>query len=154
MQDKIPIGFISVDDAIKLIKADRRDNATVDLSWLVRNFRWIEPAHNFTIKLMKTDPATGRAYHTGKTTVQFPSAGASGSNLQVESFKETIRNAYRERTKKEIEEGAVRSITTARGGEIGTSKSGNPELSTMSKTKAGEDLPAQTVSMTLTGEGV
>lgn len=150
----VPIGFISVDEAIKLIKADKLGNSTVDVNWLVRNFRWIEPAHNFTIRLMKTDKNTGRRVDAGVTQIQFPAANASGSNLQVETFKETIREVYRERTRKELNENPVRSITTARGGEEGTSKSGNPEISTMSKTKVGEDLPTTTVSMTLTGEGV
>lgn len=150
----VPIGFITVDEAIKLIKADELGNATVDVNWLVRMFPWIEPAHNFTIRLMKTDPATKKRVPAGVTQIQFPAANASGSNLQVETFKETVREIFRERTHRELNETPVRSITTARGGEEGTSKSGNPELSTMSKTKVGEDLPSQTVSMTLTGEGV
>ena len=150
----VPVGFITVDEAIKLIKADELGNATVDVNWLVRNFRWIEPAHNLTIRLMKTDPDTKKRVPAGVTQIQFPSANASGSNLQVETFKEVIREVFRQRTHRELNETPVRSITTARGGEEGTSKTGNPELSTMSKTKVGEDLPSQTVSMTLTGEGV
>lgn len=147
MQNKsaVPTGYISVQEAIELIKRDKRDNATVDLSFMARNFHWISLNHTFNIPLMKH--VNGKAVSAGRTGVVLT------SNLDLELFKQAIRDAYRERTKREIDEEPVHHITTARGGETGTSKSGNPE-ETEGRAKYGDDIPANTISQTLTGEGV
>ena len=54
MQPTLPNGFITIEDAVKLIQSDTRSDAKVDTSWLVNHIDWVEEAHNFRIPLMKT----------------------------------------------------------------------------------------------------
>ncbi len=54
MQPTLPNGFITIEDAVKLIQSDTRSDAKVDTSWLVKHIDWVEEAHNFRIPLMKT----------------------------------------------------------------------------------------------------
>lgn len=45
-------GFISVEDAIKLIQSDTREKPVVDMDWLIAHKVWLDrngPAHNFRI---------------------------------------------------------------------------------------------------------
>jgi len=145
-KSKVPVGYISVKEAIELIKRDKRDDATVDLSFMARNFHWISLNHTFNIPLMKH--VNGRAVSAGRTGVLIDNP------LDLEMFKQAIRDAYRDRTKREINEEPVRHVTTARGGETGTSKSGNPEDNDSGRAKYGDDIPVNTISQTLTGAGV
>lgn len=145
-QYALPPGFISIEDAIKLIKKDTAKEATVDLKFLRNSFEWIQEKHNLTIPLLKTE--NGRVKQVGYTFVHV------ADKLQLELLKDAIRTAWRERTKKELDETPVRHITTARGGEAGTSASGKPEVNMMGRAKVGDDIPAHTISQTLTGEGV
>lgn len=47
-------GFVTVEDAIKLIQADKRDDAKVDLQFLVNNIPYMQVKHNYNIKKLKT----------------------------------------------------------------------------------------------------
>lgn len=46
-------GFITVDEACKIIKTDTRDNPVVDMDYLVAHIVWIETNHNFRIPKIK-----------------------------------------------------------------------------------------------------
>ncbi len=51
-------GFISIDDAVALIKSDTRSNAVVDMDYIVSRINWIEVNHNFRlpkIRRLKAD---------------------------------------------------------------------------------------------------
>lgn len=50
----LPNGCISVDDAIKLINADTRTNAKVDIEFLLRNLPYLRPDGTYTIKKLRT----------------------------------------------------------------------------------------------------
>ena len=49
-------GFVSIDDAVALIKSDTREKPVVDMDYLVSKIVWIEVNHYFRLS-MKT-PAT------------------------------------------------------------------------------------------------
>ena len=49
----IPTGFISVEDAIKLIESDTRSDAKVDVSFLLRNLPFLRVDGNYTIRKLK-----------------------------------------------------------------------------------------------------
>lgn len=61
-QNLLP-GFISIEDAIALIKKDERDDATVDLQFLANNIPYMKVKQTYNIRLMKT--IDGRATRTG-----------------------------------------------------------------------------------------
>ena len=42
-------GFISIDDAVALIKSDTRSNPVVDMDWMVLRTKWIQTGQNFRI---------------------------------------------------------------------------------------------------------
>lgn len=63
-------GFISVEDAIKLIEKHTLENPTVDLLFMMDNFRRIKTSHNFLIPLAeKKNGKTVRKYPSLTTTV-------------------------------------------------------------------------------------
>ena len=49
MNNNIPNGFISVEDAISLIESDTRSNAKVDTAFLLRNLPYLRVDGNYTI---------------------------------------------------------------------------------------------------------
>ena len=53
MNNNIPNGFISVEDAISLIESDTRSNAKVDTAFLLRNLPYLRVDGNYTIKKLK-----------------------------------------------------------------------------------------------------
>lgn len=53
MNNNIPTGFISVEEAISLIESDTRSNAKVDTAFLLRNLPYLRVDGNYTIKKLK-----------------------------------------------------------------------------------------------------
>lgn len=71
-QNGLPIGFISVADAIKLIESDTRSNAVVDTSFLVENLTHLRVDGNYNIKKLKRNKA-GRIVDNGNEFVHINS---------------------------------------------------------------------------------
>lgn len=84
-------GFITVEDAVKLIKADKRDKATVDLQFLVNNIPYLKEKHNYNIRLLESDEK-GYAHYTGEVFVNLT------TRYDKELLLKTIVDAYTERT--------------------------------------------------------
>lgn len=106
MQDQLlPKGFISVDDAIKLIESDTRQNPVVDIDRMIRNFTYIEVDHNFNIFLLDRDK-DGKIIKIGETPTHF------FNNYDVERFKHALTSHYRELSGREFEENITRSLST------------------------------------------
>ena len=53
MNNNIPTGFISAEEAISLIETDTRSNAKVDTAFLLRNLPYLRVDGNYTIKKLK-----------------------------------------------------------------------------------------------------
>ena len=109
---QLPPGFITVDEAIALIKKDKRDNAVVDLKFLVDNIPYLQKRHNYNIRLLKTvkDEATGQNKTVRNGTVYVPLA----TEYDAQILLHAITDAYRERTNIAISEDAlgVNCVTT------------------------------------------
>lgn len=107
---QLPKGFISVEEGIKLIDSDSRDNAVVDMSYLISHIKWIEPKHNFRIPKIK--PVVNEQ---GQVT-GFDKIGSAyvyvARPFEAESLKEAIRRKYREETQREYDEQEVRGVST------------------------------------------
>lgn len=70
-KDILPAGFISVQEAIKLIESDTRKDAKVDCEFLLRNLPYLRVDGNYTIK--KSKHKNGRVVPDGETFVQIRS---------------------------------------------------------------------------------
>ena len=126
----LPNGFISVDEAVALIKSDKRDDAKVDADWLAWHIDWVEEAHNFRIPLvrfatqaemeaeMKAHPGRRPSglIHTGSKYVQIL------TSFEKELLKKTIRDHYRENAGRDFVKPSTRGISTVMDEETGGSE--------------------------------
>lgn len=109
-------GFISVDDAVALIKSDTRSNPVVDMDYIVSRINWIEVNHNFRIPKIRRLKAD-EIYRTkrGKI-VEYETIGEANvsimTNFDKELLKKTIRDKYRELVGHEYKEKITRGIST------------------------------------------
>lgn len=119
MSPTLPPGFISIDDAIALIKSDTRENPVVDMDYLAAHKIWLDrngPAHNFRIPKIKKLPEdkiykTKRGKyvyfeHTGDVYVQINTA------FENELLKKTIMDKYKELVGHEYRELVSRGVST------------------------------------------
>lgn len=105
MQPTLPNGFISIEDAVKLIQSDTRSDAKVDTKWLVSHIDWIEEAHNFRIPLMKTVAGKG-AQTIGSKYVQIT------TSYEKEYLKKAIRDHYKDMVGHEYDAPVVRAVSS------------------------------------------
>ena len=101
--------FITVKEAIELIKSDTRQNPVVDIKQMVENYNFIELFHNYRIPLLTLDK-NGNVVENGNRYITFE------KELDVLMFKDVVLSHYREMTSARYEEEAItnptRSITT------------------------------------------
>ena len=115
----LPPGFISVDDAVALIKSDTRENPVVDVDYLIAHKVWLDrngPAHNFRIPKIKR--LTGdqiRKTKRGKI-IEYENTGdvyvAINTAFENELLKKTITEKYAELVGHEYRELSVRGMST------------------------------------------
>lgn len=110
-------GFITIDEAIKLINKDTRNKATVDLAYMVRNIHYIQEFKNFRIPLMESDEH-GYAHKKGSTYVFI------ASSYEKEILKHAIRDAFKKRTGEDVNENSVHNKTTVYDPENNTLNAG------------------------------
>lgn len=118
MQDNnnLAPGFISVDDAVKLIKSDTRENPVVDMDYLVSRIKWVETAHNFRIpRIRRLKPEEVRRTKRGKT-IEYETTGNAyvyiATNFEKELVRKTILDKFRELVGHEYKEQTVRAMST------------------------------------------
>lgn len=101
--------FITVDEAIKLIESDSRENPAVDIKQMTDRYTYIELAHNFRIPLLAVDK-NGFIVENGNRYITFE------KEIDVLRFREVVLNHYKETTSAEYDEEAItnptKSITT------------------------------------------
>ena len=109
-------GFISIDDAVALIKSDTRSNPVVDMDYIVSRINWIEVNHNFRIpKIRRLKPEDVYRTKRGKI-VEYQHIGDANvailTSFDKELLKKTIRDKYRELVGHEYEEKITRGVST------------------------------------------
>lgn len=102
----LPNGFITVDEAVKLIESDKFDDAKVDTQWLVSHIDWIERGKNFRIPLMKHSEDKKKVVGIGEKYVFVD------DNFNVEFLKRTIRNHYKSIVGRDFEKRNTRAVST------------------------------------------
>lgn len=120
----LPHGFIPVEEAIALIKADRRDNATVDLQFLVNNLPHLRKGGHYNIRRLRTrtpeeierlKKEAAITHRPIKTTERLPAVHVYlETEYDVQILLKAIRDAYKERTSITLREdvGGVNKVST------------------------------------------
>lgn len=131
MDKTLPNGFISVEEAIALIQADSRKDATVDIAFLVKNLPWLEKNHNYTIKLLRHEG--GKVVDNGIKYV------AIENDYQKEMLKHAITQHYKDLSGREIDPDTIgiRKITTAIED---NNPQGRPTINKTSNTNIGDTI--------------
>lgn len=126
MQDSLRPGFISFDDALKLIETDSKEHPTVKLGFLVQNADYIQKKHSLTIPLAQRNQATGRIDYTGYVWVELK------TDYEVVALKHAIEGAYKRSMGREInlDTAGLRQITTEYEEGAGTSIRANAHSDT------------------------
>lgn len=126
-------GFVTVEDAIAIIKKDTRKNATVDLRFLVNNIPYLKVKQNYNIRLMKTENGVhkrdGEVYVTIHT------------EYDKQILLKAIADKYQESTGIKLDDGAigVNKVTSVIDQES-QQMTGRPVVNPSSTTKLGEDI--------------
>lgn len=111
MQNNLPNGFVTIEEAIKLIESDTRKDPVVDTAFLVNGLPYLRVNGNYNIKLLSRND-DGKIVSKGNVYVQIKSEWER-SNLEhaiIEHYKETSLN----HTVIDPEKIGIRSITTAK----------------------------------------
>ena len=117
MQDNnLAPGFIKVEDAVKLINSDTRENPVVDMDYLVSRIKWVETAHNFRIpKIRRLKPEEVRKTKRGKV-IDYEVIGNAyiyiATNYQKELVRKTILDKFKELVGREYREQTIRAMST------------------------------------------
>lgn len=109
-------GFVSIDEAIALIKSDTRANPVVDMDYLISRKKWIEVAHNFRIpKVRQLKPNEVYRTKRGKI-IDYETVGEANvyiaTNFDKELLLKTINDKYEELVGHEYRELATKAVST------------------------------------------
>lgn len=134
MEKNLPNGFLSVEEAIALIQADTRTNATVDIAFLVKNIPWLERNHNFTIKLLRHED--GKVIDNGIKYVFIE------DDYHKEMMKHAIIQHYKTLSGRDLDPDTIgiRKITTAVEDD---NPQGRPTINKQSVTNIGDTIRSE-----------
>ena len=132
MNNNIPTGFISVEEAISLIESDTRSNAKVDTAFLLRNLPYLRVDGNYTIKKLKHE--NGKVVDAGEEFVHIL------SDYQRSMLEHAIIEHYKMVTGRDIdpESIGIKKLMTTVDDE--KNLSGRIMQNTESSTKVGDTL--------------
>lgn len=149
-------GFVTVDEAVALVKTDTRENPVVDMDYLVGHIVWIETRHNFRIpKIRMLKPEEVRRTKRGKI-IEYENIGDVyvyiATNFEKELLKKTILDKYRELVGHEYKEIGVRARSTVADDAQGKAAV-QPRVNTKPIAKEGSTISSGE-TMTSNGEGI
>lgn len=109
-------GFVTVDEACRLIKSDNRENPVVDMDYLIAHIIWIETNHNFRIpKIRRLNPEEVRRTKRGAI-IEYENIGDVyvylATNFEKELLKKTILDKFKELVGHEYKEIGVKARST------------------------------------------
>lgn len=142
-------GFITVEEAIKIINKDTREKATVDLDWMAKNIDYIQEFKNFQIPVARNATEEEIKEFINKFPGKKPSpitrleplyVYISGS-YEKETLKHAIREAWKSHVGKELKEVKTKNKTTVYDPDNNTLGQGSAiQVNPNPQTKAGDDL--------------
>ena len=153
----LPHGFISVDEAVKLINNYKGDASgedpwkvpQLDISGMIQRHRWIQPTHNFRIYFFVYSRNTG-----GRVVKK--NAGISkyvyiNDSFEAELLKRALASKFRELSGREFDmSDKLRSVTTAVDPD--DPASGKPRINKHPVASIGDAI--NSAQQVVTGEGV
>lgn len=144
MQNNLSPGFISVEEAVKLIASDTRSNPVVDVNFMLNNIPFLRVNGNFNIKLLRRNEK-GAVVENGSKFVQI------ANEWELAQLKHAIVEKKKELTGKDIdpETIGVRAMTTAIDEE--TNPQGRLSVNDKPMTKFGD--PTTTGERNITKDG-
>lgn len=153
-KQSLPNGFISVDEAVELIKSNTFEVPTVDIARLASSVDWIEVAHNFAIHkvrlITKEEYAEKLKQRPGKRPNELVSKGVVTvtlrSSYEVELLKKTIYDNYKKVSGKMFSPKVTRGITTVIDQEAGATEA--PRTTRKTIAKEGELIGSGSTSTT------
>lgn len=140
-RSSLPNGFITVEDAVDLIKTNTFEKPTVDIKYLVGHLDWVEVAHNFRIPKVRLVTKEEYTELLKKFPGRRPSELTSvadeyvtlRTSYEVELLKKTIRDNYRDITGHAYNKANTRGITTVIDEEKGTDAAPRATKNTIAK---------------------
>lgn len=140
-RSSLPNGFITVEDAVDLIKTNTFEKPTVDIKYLVGHLDWVEVAHNFRIPRVRLVTKEEYAELLKKFPGRRPSELTSvadeyvtlRTSYEVELLKKTIRDNYRDVTGHAYSKANTRGVTTVIDEEKGTDAAPRATKNTIAK---------------------
>lgn len=132
MDNNLPAGHITTEQAIKLIEKHTAEKPLVDLGFLLNNIGYMNSAHNYTIKLMQKNKEG--EYYSGLHV-----ACVVRTDRDLENLKYAIKEAAKRITGRVIEpEKKVRAVTTQVDDKAGSNE--KPRTNKKSKVKYGSKI--------------
>ena len=126
----LPNGFVTVDEAVELIKTNTFEVPTVDIKYLAKNLDWVEVAHNFRIPkvrlITKEEYKEALERRPGKRPNELIRKGSVTVTVrtayEAELIKKTIKDVYREsnRAHKDYVPQITRGISTVADQDMGS----------------------------------
>lgn len=127
-KNSLPNGFISIEDAVKLIENNTFDEPTVDIKYLAKSLDWVEVAHNFRIPkvrlITKEEYMEALKKRPGKRPNELIKRGSETVTVrtayEAELLKKTIKDNYRKTAGKEYQPQITRGISTVADQDMGS----------------------------------
>lgn len=153
-KNSLPNGFITIDDAVELIKTNTFEKPTVDIRWLVGHLDWVEEQHNFnipTVRLItKEEFAKYMEDHHGRRPSELVRLGSKyvmvRTSFEKELVKKAIRDNYRDVSGHEFQKPVTRGVSTVKDEETGGSE--RPRATKRTIAKEGEIIGVSKDSVT------
>jgi hypothetical protein len=151
---ELPKGYVSVDEAVKIIKTNTFNEPTVNIKKMARKIDWVELNHNFVIPKVRLITKDEYMDKLKKFPGRKPSELVPMGNLtvtlrssyDVELLKKTILDNFRETSGHEYNPKEVRGITTVIDQEAGGRA--NPRATKKTIAKEGDVIGAGATSTT------
>lgn len=137
--ENLPDGHINVETAIQVLKKHTAAKPVVDLEFMLNNIKYMNSAHNYTMKLMQRD-SKGNYYSARHVAIVVE------TDRDLQNLKFEIKETYKRITGKMVEpEKTVRKVTTQIDDKAGeTSKA---RVNTKSKAKYGSKIESGTANV-------
>ena len=153
-KNKLPNGFISVEEAVKLIESNTFDEPTVNIKKLASSVDWIELNHNFIIKkvrlITKEEYAEKLKQFPGRRPSELVSLGVVTVTLRsayaVELLKKAIYDNHKKVSGRAYNPVHARGITTVMDQESGGGA--RPRVSKKTIAKEGDVIGTGSTSTT------
>lgn len=150
----LPNGFITVDEAVELIKSNTFDKPTVNIKYMASRIDFVELNHNFAIPkvrlITKEEYAEKLKRYPGRRPSELVDEGKANitlrSNFEVELIKKAIYDNYKEVSGREYDPKHTRGVTTVIDQEAGGSEA--PRSTKRTIAKEGETISSGKVNTT------